>query len=52
MIALTRNEILTELKKLGFNNPSELNAFSKEYIAYFTSLYLHKAAPQKQSASN
>ncbi len=52
MRALTLNEILAELKKLGFNNPYELKAYSKEYILYFTTEYLKKVAPQEQSACN
>ena len=31
---LTRKEILDELKKLGVNNTSELNAYYKEYKGY------------------
>lgn len=40
MIALTRKEILAELKKLGINTFSELKAYFREYKAYYT-LYVN-----------
>lgn len=35
MIALSREEILTGLKKLGINTPSELNICFIEYREYY-----------------
>ena len=36
MAALTKNEILTQLKKFGVSSSSELNNYFKEYEEYFT----------------
>jgi hypothetical protein len=33
-IVLTKEEILTELKKMGINTPSELRSFEDEYKQY------------------
>ncbi len=35
MVALTKKEILDELRKLGIESPAELRAFLKEYKAYY-----------------
>lgn len=36
MAALSKKEILAELKKLGFNSTSELNSCFKDYKQYYT----------------
>jgi hypothetical protein len=35
MIALTNEEILAELKKLGIDTPSELKTYFREYREYY-----------------
>lgn len=37
MKALTRKEILSELKQLGINNHSELMAYLRDYQKYYSS---------------
>ena len=35
MVALTRNEIIDELMKLGINSPAEVQDYSMEYMIYY-----------------
>ena len=35
MVALTRNEIIDELIKLGINSPAEVQDYSMEYMIYY-----------------
>jgi len=35
MVALTRNEIVDELMKLGVISPAEIQDYSMEYMIYF-----------------
>jgi len=42
MIALTRKEILAELKKLGIDTLSELKTYFREYSAYYA-LYINSS---------
>ncbi len=45
MIALTENEILTQLKKLGIDSTSELKFYFEEYIDYYSvTAKTHQAA--------
>ncbi len=50
MVALSKKEILNELKKLGIDSPSELKAFLEDYKAYYYLLSSdnHLARDQKQ----
>ena len=35
MVALTRNEIVDELRKLGICSPAEIQDYSMEYMIYY-----------------
>lgn len=35
MIVLTKNEIFSQLNKIGINSHSEINSYFKEYIEYY-----------------
>jgi hypothetical protein len=47
MLALSRKEILTELKKLGINTSPELKSCLKEYKAYYTMQNHHILSPKR-----
>jgi hypothetical protein len=52
MLALSKKEILTELKKLGINTSPELKSCLKEYKIYYTLQNHHILSPKKYILQN
>ncbi len=44
MLALTKNEILSELEKIGITTPTEVKAFLRDYNNYFSIVYPHNSS--------
>ena len=44
MFALTKNEILSELEKLGITTPAEITAFLRDYDNYFSIISSHNSS--------
>ena len=47
MPALTKKEILEQLKKIGLSTASELNVYSREYEEYFIMLNPYTHSPRE-----